>query len=59
MKHMARFKNLLLLAISCELLTSCAAIKGIFKAGFWSGAILVIVVIALIIFVVSKIVKRD
>jgi uncharacterized membrane protein YjjP (DUF1212 family) len=49
--------NLLLLLFA--LLSSCAAIKGIFKAGFWSGAILVIVVIALIIFVISKIVKKD
>jgi hypothetical protein len=48
--------NILLLV---AMLSSCAAIKGIFKAGFWSGAILVIVVVALIIFVVSKIVKRD
>jgi uncharacterized membrane protein YjjP (DUF1212 family) len=49
--------NLLLLLFT--LLSSCAAIKGIFKAGVWSGAILVIVVIALIIFVVSKLIKRD
>jgi hypothetical protein len=52
-------KQLNILLPIAMLLTSCAAIKGIFKAGFWSGAILVIVVIALIIFVVSKIVKKD
>jgi uncharacterized membrane protein YjjP (DUF1212 family) len=53
---MKKFNFLLLLF---ALLSSCAAIKSIFKAGFWSGAILVILVIALIIFVVSKLIKRN
>jgi cytosine/uracil/thiamine/allantoin permease len=52
-------KQLNILLLVAMLLASCTAIKGIFKAGAWSGAILVIVVIALIIFVVSKIVKKD
>ena len=34
--------------------TSCAAIGGIFKAGVWAGVLLVVVVIAIIIFVISK-----
>ncbi len=34
--------------------TGCAAIGGIFKAGVWAGVLLVVVVIAVIIFIISK-----
>jgi len=51
-------KHYKLLLLACCLLASCAAIQGIFKAGFWSGAILVIAVIVIIIFVISKLVSR-
>jgi len=37
------------------LLSSCELITGIFKAGMWTGVILVIVVVALVIWLVSKI----
>ena len=33
---------------------SCAAIAGIFKAGVWVGVLLVVGVIALIVFLVSR-----
>ncbi|MDR2272622.1 MAG: hypothetical protein LBF27_17065 [Sphingobacterium sp.] len=36
------------------LVSSCAAIEGIFKAGVWSGILLVVVVVALIIWIISK-----
>ncbi|MDQ1149782.1 MULTISPECIES: hypothetical protein [Sphingobacterium] len=36
------------------LVSSCAAIEGIFKAGVWSGILLVVVVVALVIWLVSK-----
>jgi len=35
-------------------LAGCAVVGGIFKTGFWAGAIAVIVVILLLVFVVSK-----
>lgn len=35
-------------------LTSCEVIAGIFKGGMWTGAILVIAVFGLIIWVVAK-----
>lgn len=35
-------------------LTGCQAVEGIFKAGFWVGALAVIAVIALVIFVAMK-----
>ena len=47
---------LLLLLIFC--LSSCEAIGAIFKAGVWAGIIFVIVIIALIIFVVTKLGNR-
>ncbi|MEO5682396.1 MAG: hypothetical protein ABIQ88_07120 [Chitinophagaceae bacterium] len=34
--------------------SSCEAIGGIFKAGVWSGVIIVVGIIALIIFVISR-----
>ncbi|MDR0261874.1 MAG: hypothetical protein LBJ04_01480 [Sphingobacterium sp.] len=36
------------------LVASCAAIEGIFKAGVWSGILLVVVVVAIVIWLVSK-----
>ncbi|MGE8423740.1 MULTISPECIES: hypothetical protein [Sphingobacterium] len=36
------------------LVSSCAAIEGIFKAGVWSGILLVVVVVAIVIWLVSK-----
>ena len=39
-------------------LSSCEVIGGIFKAGVWSGVILVVVVVGLILFVISKMFGR-
>lgn len=47
----AVFTLLILLSFS---LSSCAAIGGIFKAGMWFGVIAIIVVVAIIIWIVSK-----
>jgi hypothetical protein len=41
-------------AALCLATTGCQAIEGIFKAGFWVGAIVVIAVIALLVFVIGK-----
>lgn len=35
-------------------LTSCEMIGGIFKAGFWTAIILVVLVVALILWLVNK-----
>lgn len=45
---------LLSIALICSVLSSCAAIEGVFKAGMWFGIIGVIVVVALVIWLVSK-----
>ncbi|QQL49501.1 hypothetical protein [Mucilaginibacter ginkgonis] len=44
-----------LLALMVMMLSSCSVIEGIFKAGVWVGVIIVVVILALIIWIVSKI----
>lgn len=44
----------LLLLAALPFLSSCEAIGTIFKAGMWWGFILVIIVVALILWIVSK-----
>jgi hypothetical protein len=39
-------------------LTGCELIKGIFKAGVWTGVIGVVLVVALIVWGLSKLAKR-
>ncbi|SEA15919.1 hypothetical protein [Pedobacter hartonius] len=46
---------LALIALLVTTLSSCSLVEGIFKAGVWSGIIVVVVVLALIIWVISKI----
>jgi hypothetical protein len=44
----------LALAFLTVLLSSCEVVGGIFKAGIWTGLILVAIVIAIVIFIVSR-----
>ena len=46
---------LALIALVATTLTSCELIGGIFKAGVWSGVIIVVIVLALVIWLISKI----
>ena len=46
--------NIALLISFMLLLSSCAAVAGIFKAGVWTGVILIVFVVAIIIFLVTK-----
>ena len=41
------------------LLSGCQAIGDIFKAGMWTGVIVVILIIAIIIFIVAKLFSRN
>lgn len=50
-----RIIMLLVLSIS---VTSCSVIEGIFKAGVGVGIFLVVIVLAVIAFIISKIVGR-
>jgi hypothetical protein len=46
---------MILMATCCS---SCQAIEGIFKAGVWVGVIIVVVIIALIFWLISKAGKK-
>ncbi len=48
----------LLLFLSAFMFSSCEAIEGIFKAGMGFGIFLVILVIGVIIFIISKLGKN-
>lgn len=52
---MKRYIPLSLIALFCSVLTSCELIGDIFKAGMWTGVIVVVLVIALVIWLVSKV----
>ncbi|WP_181151494.1 hypothetical protein [Sphingobacterium gobiense] len=52
---MKKFSQILLLSSSILLLNSCGIVEGIFKAGMWSGFLIVGLVIALIIWILVKI----
>jgi len=50
-----RHLPLALIALLTTTLASCDLIEGIFKAGVWTGIIVVVLVLALIIWLISKI----
>jgi hypothetical protein len=45
---------LLLLVVSALTASGCEIVGGIFKAGFWAGTIIAIVVIAGVVFLLTK-----
>lgn len=45
---------LALLIFMSVIFTSCEAIAGIFKAGMWVGILLVVIIIGIILWIVSK-----
>lgn len=55
MMNIKKYSPIALVALLMTTLSSCSLIEGIFKAGVWSGIIIVVVVLALIIWVISKI----
>ena len=55
---MNRFGIGILIFAATTLLSSCSVIEGIFKAGVWSGIIVVVIVVALIIWLISKFTNR-
>ncbi|RZJ84929.1 MAG: hypothetical protein EOO20_20620 [Chryseobacterium sp.] len=50
-----RYFPLAIVAFLTSTLASCSLIEGIFKAGVWSGVIIVVLVLALIIWIISKV----
>lgn len=58
---MKKVNALIIATLLCALmmtLNSCAAIEGIFKAGVWTGIIIVVVIIGLIIWIISRVTKK-
>ncbi|WP_316785550.1 hypothetical protein [Pedobacter frigiditerrae] len=52
---MRKYSALAIVALLATTLSSCELVEGIFKAGVWSGVIIVVIVLALIIWLVSKV----
>jgi hypothetical protein len=51
-------KNVALLFILAVMLSGCELASGIFKAGFWSGILIVVAIIGIIIYIVGKAGKK-
>ncbi len=52
---MRKYSALAIVALLVTTLSSCELVEGIFKAGVWSGIIIVVIVLALIIWLASKV----
>jgi len=52
---MKRYFPLAIIAFLSTTLMSCELIEGIFKAGVWVGVIIVVLILALVIWLISKI----
>lgn len=55
---MTRIVYLFAVLLSMIGLQSCELIEGIFKAGVWTGILLVVVVVGLIIWIIAKMAGR-
>ncbi|MEO8117159.1 MAG: hypothetical protein ABI653_05865 [Bacteroidota bacterium] len=53
-----RNPQILAVLLALPMLSSCDAIAGIFKAGMWTGFIIVAIVIAVIIWIIAKVTKK-
>ncbi|MCE7070019.1 MULTISPECIES: hypothetical protein [Dyadobacter] len=51
---MKAYINFLIVLLLTVTLTSCEVVGGIFKGGVWTGVILVVAVIAIVIWALSK-----
>jgi len=50
-----RYLPLAIIAFLSTTLMSCELVQGIFKAGLWTGIIVVVLVLALVIWIISKV----
>lgn len=57
MKKHGPFVTVALLTLMCTF-SSCEIIGGIFKAGVWTGIIMVVLIVAVIVFLISKATKK-
>jgi hypothetical protein len=57
-RHTERRTLFLAALLASPALTGCELVKGIFKAGVWTGVIGVVLIVALIAWGLSKLAKR-
>lgn len=50
-----RYFPLAIIALLSTSLASCELVQGIFKAGVWTGVIVVVLVLALVIWLISRV----
>jgi hypothetical protein len=55
MERLSRYWMIALLVLASMTVAGCDAIVGIFKAGVWTGVVMVVVLIAIIGFVATRI----
>jgi uncharacterized membrane protein YkvI len=46
--------NLIVISTATFIFSGCAVIEGIFKVGLWAGIILVLVIVGIIFFIISR-----
>ena len=52
---LSRYLMIVLLVLAAVSMTGCEAIAGIFKAGVWTGVVMIVVLIAIVGFVATRI----
>jgi hypothetical protein len=55
MERLSRYWMIALLVLASVTVAGCEAVAGIFKAGVWTGVVMVVILIAVIGFVATKI----
>jgi hypothetical protein len=54
-ERLSRYWMLALLFVAAMSVSGCAAIAGIFKAGMWTGVVMVVILIAIVGFIATRI----
>jgi hypothetical protein len=54
-QRLSRYWMIVLLVLASFTVAGCAAIAGIFKAGVWTGVVMILILIAIIGFVATKV----
>jgi len=52
--RMGSLLSLLFVVLLAVVVSGCSVVGGIFKAGFWSGIIIVVLIVAALLFLVAK-----
>ena len=54
-ERLSRYWMLALLVVTAISVSGCAAIAGIFKAGVWTGVVMVVILVAIVGFIATRI----